>query len=425
MPSGASANENRLEHIDLVRGYALLGVLLMNIQYWFRAPQQLYHLSGGHPWPGTLNFVADTVLKVWFDGKSLALFSMLFAVGLCIQREHIVAKGLSWGPYAARRLGALAVFGALHILLLWNGDVLHEYALVGLLILPFLKRTPKTLSWWLGGVVAFRVTVMTLVMLATAARGPETFTALPPGMSASDLQTWADEVIRGYHQQSWIAVMHTRLWDFTRIVRMSVPFYPIAVFFNFLVGLWIWSRGILQSPAAHREKLGRVASWGIGLGVVMALPGAFESEIQSLLVNNWGWARLILPVRAITGIFGNAVLAVGIGAALVWCWQDTGWRERLRPLTFVGRMGFTNYIMQSVICTFIFYGWGLGYYNQMGPALGALLGLGIFALQIPASRWWLRRYHFGPLEWLWRSLTYATLAPCAAAEQRITARGSA
>jgi uncharacterized protein len=408
MPT-AAANEHRLEHIDLVRGYALLGVLLMNIQYWFRNPPLLYW-SGGHPWPGQLNLIADVVLKVWFEGKSVTLFAMLFAIGLCMQRENILAKDIHWGRYASRRLGAMIGFGALHILLFWNGDVLHQYAFMGLLILPFLKRKPKTLSWWVGTLFSLATVAILVVSMIQAFKPPPPLTELS-GKLGPGQQAWAQALIQGYAQHSWVAVMRTRLWDWVRLQRMLLPGLPIYLFITFLTGLWIWSRGILQDPAAHRSKLGRIAVWGLGLGLAANLLTASMQPLILFLRGHWGWAKLVFPFLGLSQLFGQLVLATGIGATLVWLWQDPTWRERLRPLTFVGRMGFTNYILQSVVCTFIFYGWGLGLYNRVGPALGTLIGLGLFALQIPLSRWWLQRYHFGPLEWLWRALTYGHTSP--------------
>lgn len=407
MPA-AVANERRLEHIDLVRGYALLGVLLMNIQYWLRNPPMRYWSSpDGHPWPGRLNFATDLVLSTWFDGKSVTIFAMLFAIGLCMQRDSIVAKGLRWGPYSFRRLGAMAGFGALHILLFWNGDVLHQYAICGLLILPFLKRQPRTLSWWTGIILGLAALAILIMGEVQAFRPP------PPidGTRAKEQAAWAQALIQGYSQHSWSGVMRTRLWDWAKMLRMMLPGVPIFMFVTFLTGLWIWSRGILQDPGPQRAKLGRVAAWCLSVGFATNLLNAFGATIFHILRGHWKWAKLAFPVLGFSQAFGTLILATGIGAGLVWLWQDPAWRDRLRPLTFVGRMGFTNYIMQSVVCTFIFYGWGLGLYNRVGPAIGTLIGLAIFAAQIPFSRWWLLRFHFGPMEWAWRSVTYGAAAP--------------
>lgn len=401
--SAIAANENRLEHIDLVRGYALLGVLLMNIQYWFRNPPQLYWGGTGHPFPGMVNTVTDQVLKVWFEGKSITLFAMLFAIGLCMQRDSVVAKGLKWGAYSFRRLGIMAGFGALHVLLFWNGDVLHQYAITALLILPFLKRRPKTLSWWLGVILGLGLLALLIFSMITAFKPPP---GVGGGSGASDRQAWAQALIQGYSQHSWIAVLRTRLWDWFRMQRMMLPGVPIFLFITFLTGLWIWSRGILQDPSAHRPKLGRTAVWLLGIGVATNLLAAYTGPIFQYLRGHWGWAKVVLPFLGFSQVFGQLLLATGIGAGLVWLWLDPRWRERLRPFTYVGRMGFTNYILQSAVCTFIFYGWGLGLYNRVGPTIGTLIGLGLFALQVPISRWWLERFHFGPLEWLWRALTY-------------------
>jgi uncharacterized protein len=306
----------------------------------------------------------------------------------------------------------MLVFGALHILLLWNGDVLHQYALCGLLILPFLKRSRRTLERWVGGVLALRLVVMSIVAISTALKPPPA-----PGVGigrmpdAALMSRWTQALIDGYSQPSWLAVARIRLWDYTQIVANMLAPMVVMLFFTFLVGLWIWSTGVLQDPARHRSTIHRVARWGLGLGIVMNVLSASMMPIMDVLRGHWGWAKVVLLPLIVSGSLGALVLALGIGAALVALWQDPVWRERLRPLTAVGRMGFTNYILQSVVCTFIFYGWGLGLYNHVGPARGAAIGVAIFAVQMLVSNWWVRRFHFGPLEWVWRSVTYWSAGP--------------
>ena len=383
----------------------------MNIQYWFKGPPMPYW-TGGHPFPGTANYAADTLLRVWFDAKSLTLFAMLFAVGLCIQRENVVAKGLRWGPYAFRRLGAMLVFGILHITLLWNGDVLHQYALCALLILPFLKRTRRTLGRWVAGMLVLRVIMLTLRALSVAgSAAPAPGAGIGQTPDPAMLSAWSQKLGEGYTQHSWLAVAHIRLWDWTQFIRLFLPQMVLMLFFTFLVGLWVWSTGVLQDPASHRTTIARVARWGLVLGVAMNVLAAYTTSVVDSLLPHWGWAKLVLPPIAAANVFGAIVLALGIGAALVLLWQDATWQARLRPLTAVGRMGFTSYIMQSFICTFLFYGWGLGWYNTVGPARGIAIGLVIFSVQIALSNWWLRRFRFGPLEWVWRSATYLSAGP--------------
>jgi uncharacterized protein len=401
-------SEARLTHIDMVRGYALLGVLLMNIQYWFRNPPQPYWL-GEHPFPGALNLATDRFLSVWFEAKSVTMFSMLFALGLCIQRERVLEKAIGWGTYASRRLLAMLLFGLLHILLIWNGDILHLYALMGLLILPFLKRTKKTLAWWIGSITGLVTVLILVISLLQMVKPPQ---APKPNPNLAELKAWAAACVQGYAQASWWEVLKFRLWDYKKLMLSpTMLFFVVFTFFNFLIGTWLWKQGAIREPGIHRARIGKAALALLGLGLAAGLLFAFRDSLSPFLRAHWAWARGLLPFIGIAQAFGFQFMALGLGAGLVWLWGNPAAARLLRPLTYVGRMAFTNYIVHSLVCTFVFYGWGLGLYNKVGPAAGAALGLALFGLQIPLSRWWLGRYRFGPLEWLWRTLTYGERQP--------------
>jgi uncharacterized protein len=399
----------RLSHIDMVRGYALLGVLLMNIHYWFRNPPQPYWL-GGLPFSGGLDLAVHRVLQIGFEAKSVTMFSFLFALGLCIQRERILEKGLSWGAYASRRMLAMLLFGGLHILLVWNGDVLHMYAIIGLTILPFLGRKQKTLAWWIGVIVGLALVGILIGTVRMFLKGPPPPDAGNP--KAAELWGWAAACVRNYAQASWWTTLKFRLQDY-RVVMINPQMlgFVVFTFFNFLVGVWLWKQGAVREPARHRRTFGRIATVLLLLGLMAGAVGAFRLPLQAFLRAHWSSGRYLLPLMGLLQIFGAQIMALGLGSGLLWLWEGPAGRRFLRPLADVGRMAFTNYILQSLVCTFVFYGWGLGLYNKVGPAVGTAFGLALFGLQIPFSRWWLRRFRFGPLEWAWRSLTYGEAQP--------------
>jgi uncharacterized protein len=399
----------RLAHIDMVRGYALLGVLLMNIHYWFRNPPQPYWL-GGLPFTGGLDLAVHRVLQVWFEAKSVTMFSMLFALGLCIQRERVLEKGMGWAAYASRRMLAMLLFGMLHILLVWNGDVLHMYAIIGLSILPFLGRKPKTLAWWIGVIVGLALAGILFGTVRMILKGPPPPAATNP--KAPELWAWAAGCIQAYSQPSWWTTLKFRLQDY-RVVMINPQMlgFVLFTFFNFLLGVWIWKQGAIREPAKHRRTFGRLAAILLTLGILAGLATAYRLGLQDYLRAHWSWARFMLPLLGILQVLGFQIMALGLGSGLLWLWEIPKGRSLLRPIAEVGRMAFTNYILQSLVCTFVFYGWGLGFYNKVGPAVGTAFGLALFGLQIPLSRWWLRRHRFGPLEWLWRTLTYGAVQP--------------
>jgi uncharacterized protein len=401
--------EDRLEHIDLVRGYALLGVLLVNLHSWFRTPPQRYW-SGQHPYPDFWNLAADHLSQVWFSGKSVTLFSMLFAIGLCIQRERAFAKGVPWGEYAFRRIGSMFLFGVLHVVLLWLGDVLHVYALVGLLALLFLGRERRTVGLWIAALIGVAL-LMTFGQWAwSLIRHTPAPSLTSPRMK--ELQDWAQACVSGYTQTSWFAVLRFRLSDYRKVMLSStlVGFW-LMTFFNFLIGIYLWKHGAVRAPRDHMPLLRRVAGWGLGLGLLANIATDVFAAYRPFLFAHWNWARHLAPFIGLCHTLGLQTMALGLGATLIVLWQNPTWQRRLRPLTYVGRMAFTNYITQSIVCTTLFYGFGFGLYDKIGPLAGHGIVAVIYGLQILLSRLWLTHFRYGPLEWLWRTLTYGSLQP--------------
>jgi uncharacterized protein len=205
--------------------------------------------------------------------------------------------------------------------------------------------------------------------------------------------------------------MKFRLWDFWQLFKRIGLLGTLGYWINFLVGLWVWKQNLLQNPSVHLLAVRRWAVWGLSLGLAMSLLISRMFPLEAFIKTHWSWAKALMPLMVIAQVFGTQLLAIGILFGLVWLWFQPVWRERIRPITFVGRMGFTNYLTQSLICCFVFEGWGLGWYGKLGPFAGVVIGLGLYAMQINFSRWWLGRFRFGPLEWVWRSLSYGKRPP--------------
>ncbi|WP_243319721.1 DUF418 domain-containing protein [Geothrix sp. SG200] len=401
------SQSERLGHLDALRGAALFGVLLMNVP-WFFAPEARVQ-SLRESWPSLADGATAFLTTVFLSGKAMTLFSMLFAVGLSIQKERIEARGEAFGPFIRRRLAVLLGFGILHILLLWMGDILHAYALCGFLLLPFLGRRARTVWIWAASLWGLGLGIALVVSIFHLRRGA------PPMPSAAELaaaRAWTSQCLAAYGQGSWWQILVFRLRDWLHDASgllLGGLGYSIL---NFLVGLGIWKSGLLKDPAAHLPLLRRVAKGGLALGLLLGLvwAGRDTPPARAWALSHWPLSRWLLPLRALTTL-QPMILALGYGAGLLLLWQDETWRRRLRVLTWPGRMAFTNYLAQSLVMTGIFYHWGLGLYDRMGLASATLLGVVVYGLQVLASRWWLARFQFGPLEWIWRSLSYGRLQP--------------
>lgn len=388
------ARGERIVAIDVIRGFALLGVLLMNNHDFYRGPAERYAFSP-HPDGGLANVASDWILWLFFESKSVTLFSFLFGVGLAIQLERVLARGHHFGRYAARRLGALFAFGALHVVLLWWGDILHIYAFLGVCLLPFLRRQPRTLFIWGMIFLAAPWVVVTGIALYQAGTVP------PPYNPGAVVASYA-AALRGYTQDGWLAVAAYRLNDWVEQTRLvtSLRFdsYGLGLF---LLGAAAWKRGILTHPERHAALLRRF--------IVIALPIGLALTFASLLrwhLHPYTPTRLGRWLTLTRYLVAPPLMALSYASALLLLLGNRAWRARLAPLSFIGRMALTCYLSQSLVMTWIYNGYGGGLYGRVGPALAAGLAVALFAAQIVFARWWLERHEHGPVEHLWRVLTY-------------------
>ena len=215
----------------------------------------------------------------------------------------------------------------------------------------------------------------------------------------------AAQTIQAYRHRTLAEILTQHQVNF-KFMWAFTPFLMPNIFAMFLLGLYIGRRGILQDIPAYLPLIRRVQLVGLGLGFTGELLVILLSEITNLIV-----PTPLGTLRSVIHVFSGPLLALGYMSTLVLLLQKDTWRHRLAPLASMGRMSLTIYLMQTLICTIIFYHYGLGLYGQVGPAAGLILTVVIYALQIPFSLWWLTRFRFRPTEWLWRSLTYLQWQP--------------
>ena len=381
---GATAPAERIESLDILRGLALFGVLVVNLVVSFRGPFLQYVLLPDPSRP-LHDRAAEMAIRVALEGKALTLFAFLFGAGLAMQHERLSRWHAAPGRLLRRRLAVLFAFGLAHLLLLWNGDILTEYALVGLAALACLQLPAERLERWLPRLLLLSIVLSFFTLPFTFPEGP----ALEREIARATV----------VHQQgTWLQVRTYALEEFLRLAPMYAGLLPqtLAIF---IAGMLAWRRGYLGEPAAHAPALRRLAAWGLGAGGALTLANQVEPE--GLLY----FARLAtVPVAAL-------LLAAGYAAALLLLLRREEVREAMRPFADLGRMAFTHYIVQSLVFGFVFYGYGLGLFGRLGTLQALAIGVTLYALQVAASRWWLARYRYGPLEWAWRSLTYGERQP--------------
>jgi uncharacterized protein len=390
----------RIPALDILRGFALFGILLVNFC--------------GAGATGVPDRVANFFLMFFVSGKFYPLYSFLFGLGFGVMLLRAQARGTSVVPLYLRRLLILAAIGAVHYVLLWEGDILRFYAVLGVLLLLFRNSSPRTLL-----VAAFAaLLVANFWSEYSLANRPPLQRTDPQTQYAADLGRVATMEARRdvYQAIAWAKTDGTYADLATARARSLVVDLPeffslwmMQIFGMFLLGLYAARRRLFDDVSRHRRLAAGVLVVGGGLG----LAGNFLLYAAPELA-----ARGLDIVPALRERFAEALwnfsgpmltLAYVAGMALL-CGSPRVIR-RLAVLAPVGRMGLTNYLMQSVVGTSLYYGYTFNLYGKVGPALGIGLSTLIFACQIPISHWWMARYRFGPAEWLWRSLTYMRPQP--------------
>ncbi len=394
LPAPLPAGE-RIEGIDIVRGAAIFGILLVNVTTFRPHPATLQ----GTPWTGLPDRVAEWGILFLAAGKVWPMLAFLFGLGFAVQLGRARAGTPILLRYA-RRLTALLAIGLLHNVLLWDGDILVNYALIGFLLLPFARRRPRTVLLWAVGLLAAFVGLIAVAALVSAVQGP-VHEAAAPAVPAPDPM----EAL--WRTGTYGALVAARLSALAGSATENLGGAPITLAI-FLTGLYAGQRGILTHPEAHLPLLRRATRWALPVGLIGALLFTLISVAAPLVMALPIPAQTLLAAASVPGILA---LSLAYVAGLTLLLQRPRWRARLAPLAAVGRMALTNYLLQSLVCTTLFYGYGLGWYGRVGPLTGIGLAALIFALQVPLSAWWLRRYRFGPAEWAWRSLTYARPQP--------------
>lgn len=364
---GAIEASLRVDAIDILRGMALFGVLTVNLLTEFRV-SIFVQFAAAAPEPGLVDRIVMGFVRYGLELKAFALFSFLFGVGLAMQFERLSGTGrpLYW---LTRRLLILLAFGLVHLLLIWNGDILTEYALAGLIVLPLLYASRRVLV--LAAAALFAL-YLALPALPLPLSWPD------PAWMASHVEQ-ANQLLRA---GSWLQVTHFSLRELPFLLPLHVYIFPRTLGL-FVLGMLAWRCGIFSRAAGHRTA---IASLGCLLGTV-------------------GVALALMDAHGLSNL-APACLALAFAAAILYAVEFTLVRALLRSFSPIGRMAFTNYIAQSLVFGWLFFGYGLGQFGLLRPAPVFALGIAVYLLQMRLSAVWLRHYRFGPIEWLWRTLMY-------------------
>jgi uncharacterized protein len=378
----------RIDAMDMLRGVAVLGILLVNINSFalpFEATFELTQAGYHHAIDGWVYAFVSAMAQ----GKFMSLFAMLFGAGVVMMAGRRWQAGESPAGLHYRRVGVLAAVGLIHGLLIWYGDILFPYAICGAILYPCLLLRGRKLLWlclglW-GLVLVSSVGFGALMMWSESASSD----------AANDQSLFANET----------ELMRGGLLDIM-LVRIAywLLYAVLGPFFGWPWMLALMMTGVLaarsgwitgQRPPADYARL-------LVVGLLVGLPVASMRVAMGLLSDSEGWlivsfAMNVIDAAALSMAFG-AIVMLGVKA---W---SSNWLGR--ALIAVGRMALTNYLAQSVICTLLFYGYGLGLFGSLSRTELIGVVLLVWAVQLLWSPWWLARHERGPLEAIWRQLTY-------------------
>ena len=399
----------RLPLLDVLRGIALAGIFTVNLAvlsgYVFMTPGEMARL------PTAAIDGPAALLIVWLAyGKFYSLFSMLFGVGFALQLESAVRDGDVRLRRFRRRLLVLLLIGLVHLIFIWDGDILALYALVGFVLIPLRRLSQRAALGTAAGLLCLPVVQQALIVVSHG--------ALDPGAPLLDMgRQWQVAMGFGADAEPYPVLKHAGLAE-AALFQLSGFWFRYAglltegrafkVLAMFLVGMWVGRSGVLRDLEPWVPALRRVRAIALAVGLPAAL-------LQAMLLlaghpRTSPWALLEAAAYAL----GVAPLAMAYAAHVALLSRRPAWRDRLSRLIPAGRMALTSYLTQTLAGILLFYGIGLGLMGEVGPALWPPLAALVLAAQAAVSWWWLGRHPFGPLEWLWRRATYGpswTLRP--------------
>ena len=407
----ATTSAQRIETLDIVRGVAVMGILAMNI-VGFAMPFPAYFNPFAYGSQSTLDIAAYAFNFVLIDGKMRGLFSFLFGASMLLVIQLAERKGQSPAAVTFSRQFWLLVFGLIHFYLIWFGDILVGYALAGMVAYFFRDRGVKSLVGW--GIAL--VLLQFAIMAASAAYAQSLAAAMAaPSPSAETIKEWNDfaadfaapsaaklQEMMALYLGPWTGIVREQvtehLWE---PLIYSLLFGPETLAYM-LFGMAALKSGFLTGEWSER-RYERVAL----IGFAITIPA--YAVICWLLFDDGFTVPGIFTWYMTATIPFRPVMVVAYAALIILLTDQGGWL--VDRIAAAGRAAFTNYLGTSIVMTFVFYGWGLGLYGTLGRAELWLVVVAMWVLMLAWSKPWLDRFAYGPLEWLWRSLSRWKVQP--------------
>lgn len=394
--------EERIVYLDILRGIAIFFIFSANIVYFsghFDFPKEVRL-------PSTLfifDEYLDFILYALVDGKFYSLFSLLFGIGCAIQYNNLSKNNKPFAPFFRRRMFWLLIFGLIHLHFFWLGDILTLYALLGFVLILFIDFSNKSLLVW-GSVLILLPILNWFILnilgwyypmyLYTLNVNYFEFFNLPVsddyGITMTDFKAYLlNKNIIDFFKMN----IGNSLIRIASILEEGRIFKVLGIF---LIGLWAGRKILNESLLENSVFLKKTAIWGICIGLPISV---FRSYIHFYSDHSTVWQL----IYTISYAFGTVPLAIGYAALLALFYKNIPF---LVGFAYVGKMALTNYLLQTALAITIFYGVGFDFAGKLGFTVIILIALTIYSTQVLFSKWWLKSHAFGPMEWVWRKLTY-------------------
>lgn len=383
LPTG---DAGRIEALDMLRGFSLVGIFIANMlvfhsPYMYMDPYSWFADNGEG-----LSFMW---LDIFIEASFYPIFAMLFGYGLSMQYEKSLLQKSPFGPVAVRRMFILLLFGLIHAMFIWSGDILFTYAMMGFIMIALVRLPPKLLFF---GALALYV-VPNGVITGLFYVG-EKFIGDASLSEFADIQQ-LQESIEVYGHGSYAAALVFRAREWLLVSGANLLLTPFMILPLMMLGAAFAKWKIFERAHELKSRLLVVGISALIIGLLLkAVPFFIGSDFSMQLVQTY---------------FGGPLAAIGYGALVLVLCTIPWFTKVFRPVAKAGRMSMTIYIGQSVIATLIFYNYGFGMYGKVDIMTGTLMAVGIFVVQALLADLWLSRYKMGPLEWVWRIGTYGTI----------------
>jgi uncharacterized protein len=394
---------NRIIYLDILRGLSILFIFMANsysFSGWYGMPDEMYtQFSGGH-----LNTVVKKLTVVLVDGKWYSIFSILFGIGFIMQYENAKKSNKSFSLFFSKRMLGLLLFGLIHLFFFWLGDILTLYALLGFLLIFFKNFTNRKLLMW-AGILLLLPIVHLLLMIGFDNFYPLSFfeplarylnnNNFPIAMNINEVDWFAFDhnFLNG---SSWSQFFTTNFGlPILRYLEILMEGRIFKVLACFLIGIWAGRMILHEGLLENKSLLKQIVLYGFIIGLPMNILLAFAKTQPEGI-----WTI----INYISYAFGVVPLACAYAAGVALLLQNG--HKSLMLLAPVGQTAMSNYIFQTLISVIIFYGVGFGLAFEMPLWAVLIVALSIFCIQIIISTQWLKHFRFGPLEWIWRMMTY-------------------